>query len=125
KCRFQRGILAQDRALQLLQWRTRLDSELLDERLSRLLVHGEGFCLPAGAVESKHQLSPQPLAQRVKRDQPLELRNELVAAAALEIGLDPPLVGDESQLLEPSCLLLGKRLVREVGERGTAPERER
>ena len=41
------GLLAEDRSVELLQRAARLDPELLDERLPRLLVSGQRLCLPA------------------------------------------------------------------------------
>ena len=58
-------------------------------------------------------------------DQRLELSDQLAVAATREVGLDPLLERDEPQLLEPRDLRLGERLVRQVAQRGTAPERER
>ena len=55
----------------------------------------------------------------------LELADELGSATKLELGLDPLLDGGQPQLLEPGGLVLGERLVREVGQRRTAPELER
>ena len=53
-----------------------------------------------------------------------ELRHELDAAPEFEVGVDAPLERDEPQLLETKDLTLGERLVRDVGERGAAPESE-
>ena len=66
-------ILLKHRPLELLQLRARLDAELLDECRPRRLVGGKSFGLPARAVQGEHQLPPQPLPQRMLRDQPLEL----------------------------------------------------
>ena len=54
--RVQRCVLDQDRVLQPLQGRARLDPELLDERVARLPVGAEGFGLPAAPVEGEHPL---------------------------------------------------------------------
>ena len=69
----ERGVLREDRALERLQRRGRLDPEALDERLPGRAVDLERLGLPAGAVEREHQLAAQPLAQRMLRDEGLEL----------------------------------------------------
>ena len=58
------------------------------------------------------------------RDERLELRHELRAAAGLELGLDPLLVGEQPELLEVADVV-AKRLVDELGERLPVPEIER
>ena len=49
-------LLAEDRAVELLQRRARVDPELLDERAASLLVGLERLGLPPRAVEREHQL---------------------------------------------------------------------
>ena len=85
----QRRILLEDRALELAQRLAGLDPQLLDQRAACALVHGERVGLAARAVEREHQLPAQPLAQRVLRDQPLELGDELRMTAEREVGVDP------------------------------------
>ena len=110
-------LLPQDRAVQLLERRARLDPELVDERAPRVLVHLERLGLPARPVEREHQLAAEPLAQRMLRDERLELADELGVAPELELGVDPLLERRQPQLLEPRDLRLRERLEREVGER--------
>src|SRR5712692_4508957 len=58
-------------------------------------------------------------------DQRFELAHDVAVTREREVGLDPILGCREAKLLEPRDLALRKRLVREVGQGGTAPERER
>ena len=67
----------------------------------------------------------QPLAQRMVRDERLELGHELEMTRKGEIGLDPLFDRRQAQLLEPRDLALGERLVRDVGECRAPPEAER
>jgi hypothetical protein len=108
--------------LELPEHRAGLDPELVDERPSCLVVCGERISLPTGAVERQHQLRTQVLTERVLGDQLLELGDEIVLAPECEVSLDARLERDESQLLEPVDRRLGERLVREVLQRGAAPE---
>ena len=61
----ERGVLAQDRLLESLQRRARIDSELVPQMLSRLPVGLERLGLTPAAVQREHQLAVQPLAQRM------------------------------------------------------------
>ncbi len=121
----QRAVLPQDRLLELAQRWARLDPQLVDQRAPRALVRGQRFGLPTAAIQRQHQLPAQPLAQRVLRDQPLELGDEVAVASEREVGLDPLLERREAKLLEPPDSRLRKRLVGEVGERGPAPQPQR
>ena len=58
-------------------------------------------------------------------DERLELGDELAIAAQQAVGLEPPLERQQPELLESPHLVLRERLVREVGERRSAPERKR
>ena len=119
------GVLDEDRALEPLQRRPGLDPELLDEQAARLAIGLERRRLAAGAVEREHQLAADPLAQRVRGDERLELGDERAVAAEGEVGVDPLLEQREPELLEPRRLDGGERLEGELRERRAAPERER
>jgi hypothetical protein len=68
---------------------------------------------------------PQPVAVRVLGDEALELRGECGMAAKGELDVVAQLERVEALLLEPAGLGAGERLVGEVGQRRTLPERER
>ena len=115
-------------ALEPLQALARLQPELLGERQAALLVDVQRLGLAVRAVEREHELAAQPLAQRMPRDERLELADELGVAAEREIGLDPLFERRELQLVEARDLRLCERLVGEVGKRrgrarGRAPAR--
>ena len=57
-------------------------------------------------------------------DEPLELTDDVRVAAESEIGLDPALQSEQAQLVEPRDRRLERRLVRDVRERRSSPERE-
>ena len=118
-------ILPQDPSLQLLQLRRRVEPELVGEREPRRAVDLERLGLPAAAIERKHQLAAQPLAERVGGDERLQLADERGVAAERELGVDPLLEGDDAQLVEPGGLEPGELLLVEVCERRAVPERER
>jgi hypothetical protein len=116
--------VCQDAALELLELLARLDAQLVDERPARILVRLEGLGLAPRAVEREHQLGAQPLSKRMVADQRFELADHLRVVAERQLGLDALLDGRQAQLLEAGDLALGEGLIREIGERGTTPERE-
>ena len=90
----------------------------LTERLQRLR-------LPAASVERQHSERADPLPQRRRRGERLELADHLAMEAELDVGSDPLFERVEPQLLQSSDLTLGELLPRQVAERRAAPERER
>ena len=128
RCRrfeIERRVLPEDRPLQLLERRARLDPELVDEGPARILVGVQGLRLPTRPVQRRHQTSPQALAERVLGDQCLELPDQLVVAPECEVGVDPELDCCQPDLLEPGDGRLGEALVGEVRERRAPPQRQR
>ena len=120
----QRWILPQDRALELLEGRARLDSELVDEDAACVLICLQSLGLAAGSIQRRHQLPPQALAERVLADERLELPGELVVAPEREVGLDAELDRPQPDLLEPARSQAGRTLVGEVRERRASPQRQ-
>ena len=117
--------MAQDRALEPLQLGRGLEPELVREREPRGTVDLERLGLAPRAVEREHQLAAQPLPERVRGDERLELGHEVVVTAEAELAGKPLLLGVEPQPLEPGDLGAGKGLEGEVVERRPAPECER
>src|SRR5260221_8912378 len=88
RCPFRRGLLPQNRAVELLESGTRVDAELVDERPPCVEVHLERLGLAPPSVEGEHQLPPQPLSEGVLRDEALDLADEFSRAPELEVGVD-------------------------------------
>jgi len=120
-----RHLLPEDLLMQLLQLRTRLETELVNERAPRGVVRVERLGLAARVVEREHQLDAQPLPQRVLPDERLQLGDELGVATAGELRVDPVLEHCEAELLEPPHLGGCEELERDVREGLAAPEVER
>jgi hypothetical protein len=81
--------------------------------------------LAARAVEREHPLRLQPFAQRVARDEHLELCENLEMAARRQVAVDRALGRGQVQLLEAADLAGRERLIGDIGERRPAPQRER
>src|SRR5262249_40299668 len=120
--RAQRRILDEDRALELLELDTRLQTELVVEEGPGPPVDVEALRLPPRPIEGEHQLCAKALAVGVLDDQRLELGNERRLPTEAELGLDPLLESGDTELLDPLDLEAGKRLELEVGQRSAAPE---
>ena len=111
--------------MQLLQLTARLDTQPLNKRAPPFLVGLERVRLPAAAVEGKHQLAAQPLAERMLGHEPVEVADELGAASELELGGDPPLEREQPSLLEPLRLGGRERRVLKIRERASTPKAKR
>ena len=109
-----------------LQLGRRDRAELLVEPLAHPLVGGQRVGGPARRGQRGELVRGQPLVERVRGDERLELRHELRAAALGEAGRDAVGLRGQPQVLEPRRLGGGEAVLgREAGERGAAPERER
>jgi hypothetical protein len=121
----ERGILREDCALELTQLLARLDPQLPDKRRARVPVRRQRLCLAPGAVERDHELGAQPLAQRMAVHERLERADLLCVPAQGQLRLDELLGGGEPKPLQAADLSLSEGVIGEVGQRGTAPQRER
>ena len=118
-------LLGQDRPLDSPQRRARLEAQLLHQRVARRAKGLERVSLTAGAIQREHQLAAQPLAERMSRDEVLQLGHQPNVPPERQVSVDSQLNRLEPELLEPGHLRLGERLIREVGKRRSPPERHR
>ena len=118
--RVQRRVLTEDRLLEVTQSLARLDPELLDEDATSVPVGLERLSLAPGAVEREHQLAPEALAQRVARNQGLEVPDDICAAEG-ELRLDGILERSRPEFVQPPDLRLRERLEAELRERRATP----
>ena len=114
----------------IIRWSARVSGEGSSPHCStsacaRRLVGVERLLLPPRPEVRKHQETAEPLAIRVLRGQPGGVGNHVVVRAELDLGLDAILERRQPELVEPRDLPLEEALVREVGERRSAPERQR
>src|SRR2546427_205050 len=82
-----------------LQGTTRLQAKLLAQELSRLAVRRQRVCLAPGAVQREHQLTAQPLLQRVRLDERLELGDDRGVVPGRQVRVDAIHEGREPELL--------------------------
>ena len=100
----ERGVVREDLLVQALQLGAGLDADLLDELRARGTVGGERLRLAARAIEREHPLGVQALAQRVRRDERVELGDHLGMPAGRQVRVDRHLGRAQAQLLEPADL---------------------
>jgi hypothetical protein len=118
-----RGVV-QDVAFKLLERSARLEPELVTERPSRVAVDAQCIRLPSLAIEGKHELPAESLAQRLGLDQILELGDEAGLTSAREVCVDSRLERIEPEPLEPADGRPHVRTEVEVRERFPSPERK-
>ena len=119
------GVLAQDRVVQAAELGRRLDADLVDQSPPRVAIGLERLGLPPAPVQREHPLPVEPLAERVLRQQRIDLADDLLMAARSQVGLDRQLLGGQAQLLEPPDLGHRERLVGDIRQRIAAKQRER
>ena len=78
---------------------TGIEAQLVGQDAPHVLVGGEGFGLPAVAVQAQHQLGVELLLQRVRPDQLAQFRHHLTVPAQVQVAVDP-----RDQRLEPLVL---------------------
>ena len=122
---FELGSLGEDRALEALELRARLQPELAREQPAAVAVGLKRVRLPPTAVQREHPLAPEALAQRVGGHERAELADDFAMASETEQGLDPVLCRAKPQLLEPLDLGAGEVVEGELRQRRPSPEPER
>ena len=123
--RVERGVVAQDRPLELAQRRTRLEPVLVAQQRAELAIAGERIGLAPGPVQREQALALQPLAQGLCRSESVELGHQIRMGAERELGIHALLEHRQAALLESRDLDLREPRVGELGEGRSAPERER
>jgi hypothetical protein len=117
-------ILSQDRRAQLLELGAGIDTELLHKALACVVVGAQRLSLPACAVESEHELAPEPFPQRVFGHQCLDLPDHLEMSAQSELGVQPIFADLQPKVVESRCLHSGDGTVGQVDQRLSSPQRE-
>jgi hypothetical protein len=121
----QRGILCQDRSLELLKRPPRLEPEPLDQFAASIPIGLQRAGLAPAAVQREHQLAAQPLAQRMLANERLKLAHQPRVLPRRKIRVDPVLQRGQARFLQPRDLSLRKRLVGEIRKRRTPPHPQR
>ena len=121
----QRGILPEDRLLQLGELRARIQSELGGEQPPRPAHRGERIRLPTLAVLRHAKHHPAPLAQRCLGDAGARQRGDLLNLTRLQPCVQEQLLDPEPHLLQATGRDLSRLPVEELDEGLAPPQRER
>lgn len=103
----------------------RFQPELLGQPLSQLAIAVQCFALAVGPVERTQLQGTKPLPQRIPSDEVTELAGQQAVLPEREPRLGPFLQRDQPFLRQPLDRRPGERLVGEVGQRRTPPQRQR
>lgn len=117
----QRRIVAQDRVVQIVQGRARLDPDLLDGPLPSGPERLQCLRPPSGPVLREHELRAYLLAQRMLGHHRGEFGNQDRVLAGLQAQRGARLVGGQSLFLKARGLDL-HRVSGDVGQGGPAPQ---
>ena len=93
--------VVEHRSLEIAQRRGRIEPELVGQMAAVVLVGLQRLGLATGAIQRGHQQRPGPVAQRVLRGEADEVGERLLVASDREQRVEPLLVGEQPQLLEP------------------------
>ena len=113
----ERGILPEDRPLELLELLARIDAEVLDEHPACVLVGGEGVRLSPRLVQGEHQERAQVLPVRMLACERLEPEDDIRVMPELDLEPGQLLARRELQLQEARHGRLRERLERKILER--------
>ena len=111
--------------MQLAQLRAGLKTELVDEPVAHVPRGRSSASAWRPARYSASGLAVQVLTQRVLAHEPVEFGDRRTAMPGDDVRLDRALGRLQAQLLEAADLQCRERLVGDVGERGSAPQRQR
>lgn len=124
RVRLECGIVREDRALEPLEPPPRFEPQSAQDPPGR--SEGvERLGLPVRAIEREHALGVERLAIGMGGDERIELSSQRPVPTARELRLDPGLERRDVHVAEAFARDAREGLVGEVGERVTAPERER
>ena len=121
----ERGILPEDRLLQLGELHARIQSEFGSEQPPRPADSGERIRLPTLAVLRHAQHDPAPLAQRCLGDAGARQRGDLLNLTRLQPCVQEQLLDAETHLLQTTGRDLSRLPVEEFDEGLAPPQRER
>ena len=102
---------------ELLQLRSRIDSELLHQDVASSAIRLERIRLPPRSVEREYVLRPEPFAIRLLGDRPFELGYQVVVPSERELRVVEKLERVDTAVVESRRLGLGDRLATQVGQR--------
>lgn len=123
--RRQRGVLREDGLVHPGEFRSGFHAVLLHQALSYAPEAGQRLGLPSELVQRTQPQRLQPLTDRMPVGQLRQLAEHRSGLAECETRLGEVLARDQPLFLQASDRGQGERLVGELGQRLTSPERQR
>ncbi len=117
--------MGQDRRLQPLQPRTRLDPQLLGQHPPSLPEGLQRLRLAAVAIQGQHQLPPEPLPEWMLLQHLADPADHLGVPAQRQRRLELLLQRVDPQRLQPGGLRADPRAIRQALQRPPTPQRQR
>jgi hypothetical protein len=102
-----------------------VDAQLFGQHPPGVLEDRQRLGRPPAGVQRPHQLHAQPLPQRVRGHQRLQLRHDPALPPHGQLRLDAILDGGQTQLLQPGHLRLGSQSAGHIGQGWPAPQPQR
>ncbi len=118
-------VVTENRLFELGHRRARGDAELIGEQAVQPRVAPQRVGLRSRAVEGDHQLTPEPLLERVLGHDALELADEGSVTTGRQVGVDPVTEGTETRRGEPRRLRGHEGQGLEPRQRRAPPQIER
>jgi hypothetical protein len=117
--------LEQDLLVKLLELGAGIYAQLIGQDPAAFLEDPERFPLAARPVQGQHQLTAQPLPERVAGHERLQLAGQLGVPAKRQLRFHLHLDGPDPRLLEACHLFPGEVFERELREHRATPQAER
>jgi hypothetical protein len=111
--------------MQTAQLRTGIDTQLGRQHAASLLVDSERLGPPPAPGQGEHELTMKVFSQRMARGQLLQLGDQLLVTAFVQISLDAAGQRLYVQLLQDRHPLIPQQLGRYIHQRRTPPQPQR
>ena len=103
----------------------RIDADFVSKGSPQSFERGERLCLPAGAAQRQHVLSPDRLVKGIGDDERFQTLQRRGDSAERELGIDQVLGRRKAELLQASGFRDHKGLLGKLGENRATPQGER
>jgi hypothetical protein len=121
----QGGVVGEHGLMEVVQFASGLDPQLLDQHLAGVAVGLQRVGLAAAAIQGEHQLGVKALPPGMPTREVLELGNQLGVPPGGEVGLDAHLQGGHMLLLQTRDLGRRERQRSKLRERRATPQVQR
>jgi hypothetical protein len=118
-------VVNQDRLPQVGHRLARIDAQLLTQEVSQAIMRTQGVGLSTRSIQRQHPQRPQPLAVGMVRDQRPQLYTQSSVSTEDQLSMSKLLERHEPEFVQSGHLGTQERLVGQLAERRSLPQRER